>query len=289
MGGIDVVSRGSDRVFRFFVYLFLAAAGIICLFPMMYVIAVSLTPYKEYLRQGGVVFIPREITLQAYREFWAEPYLSKCFGVTVFITLAGTVLNVALTVLTAYPLAKKDLVFGKFFSLFALIPMLISGGMIPGYLVVKNLGLYDSVWAYMIPGLIVSYNLMLTRTFFSQVDAALSEAARIDGAGEIGILVRIILPVSKPILATLALMYGVSHWNEYFRSVMYIKSPQLRTLQAVLREVLNRSTDLAEEIVVPSRTLQMAGVMFAAAPIILVYPFFQKYFTQGMLLGSVKG
>lgn len=284
-----MVRRGSDRIFNFVVYIILGLAGLICLFPMMYVIAVSLTPYNEYLRQGGVVFIPHEITLQAYKEFWSEPYLAQCVEVTVFITIVGTLINVALTVLTAYPLAKKDLVFKKFFSLFVLIPMLISGGMIPGYLVVKNIGLYDSVWAYIIPGLIVSYNLMLTRTFFSQIDSALPEAARIDGAGEIGILVRIILPVSKPILATIALMYGVGHWNEYFRSVMYIKSPELRTLQAVLKEVLNRSTDLAEEIIVPSRTLQMAGVMFAAVPIIVVYPFLQKYFTQGMLLGSIKG
>ena len=284
-----MVRKGSDRVFRIFVYVALGLAGLICLFPMMYVIAVSLTPYNEYLRQGGVVFIPREITFQAYKEFWAEPYLVQCLGVTVFITIIGTIINVALTVLTAYPLAKKDLVFKKFFSLFVLIPMLISGGMIPGFLAVQNIGLYDSIWAYIIPGLIVSYNLMLTRTFFSRIDTALPEAARIDGASEMGILIRIVLPVSKPILATIALMYGVSHWNEYFRSVMYIKSPDLRTLQAVLREVLNRATNMAEEIIVPSRTLQMAGVMFAAVPIILVYPFLQKYFTQGMLLGSVKG
>lgn len=284
-----MVRKGSDKAFSIFVYILLTLAGVMCLFPMLYVVSVSLTPYEEYVRQNGIILFPKQITLDAYREFWNEPYLIDCFLVTVFTTVVGSAANVIFTVLMAYPLAKKDLVFRKFWALFALIPMLISGGMIPRYLVVKNCGLYDSIWAYIIPSLIFTYNLMLTRTFFEQIDSGLPEAARIDGASEWRILTQVIIPVSKPILATIALMYGVGHWNEYFKSKLFITSPDKRTIQAVLREVLDRSTDLSADVVVPSRTLQMAGVVFAAVPIICVYPFLQKYFTQGMMLGSIKG
>lgn len=289
MGGLDVVKRGSDSVFRLFVYVVLVLAGLVCLFPMMYVVSVSLTPYEEYLRQGGIVLIPRQITLLAYYEFWREPYLWDSFALTVGTTLIGTLFNILATALMAYPLSKPDLIFRKFFSLFALVPMLIGGGMIPTYLVVKSFGLLNTFWAYVVPGLIWSYVLLITRTFFAQIDPGLHESARIDGASEWTVLFRIILPVSTPILATIGLMYGVGHWNEYFASRLYASSPQMRTLQALLRDVLGRSTDLSADIIVPSRTLQMAGVVFSALPIILVYPFLQKYFTQGIMLGSIKG
>lgn len=289
MGGLHVVKQGSDRAFHLFVYFFLTLAGLVCLFPMMYVVSVSLTPYEEYLRQGGVILIPRKITLLAYQDFWREPYLWDSFILTVGATVFGTLFNVLATVLMAYPLSKPDLIFRKFFSLFALIPMLIGGGMIPTYLVVKSFGLVNTFWVYVIPGLIWSYVLLITRSFFSQIDAGLYESARIDGASEWTVLFRIILPVSTPILATIGLMYGVGHWNDYFTSRLYANAPQMRTLQHLLRDVLNRSTDLSADIIVPSRTLQMAGVVFSAIPIIVVYPFLQKYFTQGIMLGSIKG
>lgn len=290
MGGIDVVSRrGGDSLFQGLVYLLLVLAGIVCLFPMMYVVSVSLTPYEEYLRQGGVILFPRSITFDAYREFLREPYLWDSVAITVGSTIIGTFFNILVTVLMAYPLSKQDLILRRFFSLFALVPMLISGGMIPTYLVVKSMGLIDSFWAYVIPGLVWSYVLMITRTFFSQIDSGLHESARMDGASEWRVLFSIILPISTPILATIGLMYGVGHWNEYFASRLYANSPHMRTLQAVLRDVLDRSTDLAADVIVPSRTLQMAGVVFSALPIILVYPFLQRYFTQGIMLGSIKG
>lgn len=284
-----MVKYKSDRVYDVIVYTLLAIGGAVCLFPMLYVVSVSLTPYSEYLRRGGVVLIPRLITLEAYDAFLKEPYLADTFLVTVFITGVGSLVNVLITVLMAYPLSKPDLVFRKFFSLFALLPLLIGGGIIPTYLLVKAFGLIDSVWAYIIPGLVWPYNLLITRTFFARIDPALCESAKIDGASETLTLFRIILPVSLPIMATIGLMYGVGHWNQYFASIMYINSPNLRTLQALLREVLDRSTDLSAEVIVPSRTLQMAGVVLSAIPIIIVYPFLQKHFSQGIMLGSVKG
>lgn len=284
----QLVSTG-DRVFSGCVYGVLILFGLVCLFPMMYVISISLTPYEEYLRHGGMVFFPQKMTLDAYREFWNEPYLAECFTVTVLQTVLGTAVNIALTVLMAYPLAKADLVFRRFFTIFTLIPMLIGGGLIPTYLVVKSTGLTDSIWCYILPGAIWSYVLLITRAFFSQIDRSLHEAARIDGASEWTVLFKIVLPVSAPILATIGLMYGVGHWNEYFASIMYVNKPEMRTLQVVLREVLNRSTELSVDVVVPAKTLQMAGVVFASVPVIVVYPFLQKYFTQGIMLGAVKG
>ncbi len=284
-----MVSYRRDRVYNAVVYLLLGLIGLVCFFPMLYVVIVSLTPYNEYLRQGGVVLIPRQITLEAYSLFWQEPYVAQCFANTVLITVAGTAMNLAATVLMAYALSKKDLIGRRFWTFFCLIPMLISGGMVPTYLVVKDTGLLDTLWSLMIPALISPYTLLITRTFFSGIDQALHESARMDGAKEFRILFSIILPVSMPIMATIGLMYGVSHWNAYFNSILYISSSSRRTLQVVLREMLSRANKMESDVVVPTRTLQMAGVVVSAIPIIAVYPFLQKYFTQGIMLGSIKG
>lgn len=273
----------SDRAYNIAVYVILAIIGICCFFPMLYVVLVSLTPYEEYLRQGGIVFIPKKIIFSAYSMFWKEPYIVECFSTTVFITLVGSLLDIAVTVLMAYALSKKDLLFGKFFTFFCLIPMMIGGGIVPTYLIVKSTGLINSVWSLIVPTLISPYILLITRTFFSGIDNGLHESARIDGAKEFTVLFRIILPVSTPILATIGLMYGVNHWNTYFASLMYISEPTKRTLQVVLREMLNRAQSTDVEVEAPTRTLQMAGVVITALPIVLVYPFLQRYFTQGII------
>lgn len=289
MGGIDVVTYKRDKIYNLIIGLVLSLIGIVCLFPMLYVVVVSLTPYEEYLRQGGIVLIPRQLTFEAYGQFWQEPHVMSCFMNTVLISTVGTALNLLVTVLMAYALAKKDLLFGRFFTFFCLVPLLIGGGMIPTYLVVKNTGLTNSVWSLMIPQLVSPYTLLITRTFFAGVDQSLHESARIDGAKEFSILFRIILPVSAPILATIGLMYGVAHWNEYFGGLLYISDASKRTLQVVLREMLKRADSLDVDAAVPTRTLQMAGVVITAIPVIVVYPFLQKYFTQGIMLGAIKG
>ncbi len=284
-----MVKGRNEKIYQFFVATILIVIGVLCLFPMLYVVSVSLTPYEEYLRQSGVVLFPKKFTFEAYRQFWMEPYVLRCFINTVLISTFGTALNIIVTVLMAYALSKKDLVFGKFFTLFALIPLMISGGMIPTYLMVKNTGLLNSLAALVIPTLVAPYTLLITRSFFSSIDGSLFESARIDGAGEFRVLCSIALPVSMPIIATIGLMYGVAHWNEYFSSLMYNNDSAMRTLQVVLREMLNRANNMDAEIAVPTRTLQMAGVVVSAVPIIVVYPFLQKHFTQGIMLGAVKG
>jgi len=256
---------------------------------MLYVVSVSLTPYEEYLRQGGIVLFPAKVTFEAYVQFWKEPYIAQCFRNTVFITVFGTMCNVIVTVLMAYALSRKNLIFKRFFLFYCLIPLLITGGVVPTYLIVRNTGLLNSLSALIIPTLVSPYTLMITRTFFSNIDESMYESARIDGAGEFKILFVIILPISMPIIATIGLMYGVGHWNQYYASLMYISDSSKRTMQVVLREMLNRASRMESDIVVPTRTLQMAGVVVSAVPIILVYPFLQKYFTQGIMLGAIKG
>lgn len=279
----------SGRGYQVIINALLCLFGLICLLPMIYVVVVSFTPYDEYLRQGGVVLLPRSITLDAYAQFMAEPYVLECFANTVFISTVGTALNLFVTCLMAYALSKKQLVGRTFFTFFCLLPMLIGGGMVPTYLVVKNTGLIDNLWSLILPTLISPYVLLITRTFFGAIDESLHESARIDGAKEFRILFTIILPVSMPIIATISLIYAVEHWNEYLGSVLYISSSGKRTLQFVLREMFDRSKKMEADVVVASRTVQMAGVVISAVPIICVYPFLQKHFSQGIMLGSVKG
>ncbi|HHU79288.1 MAG TPA: carbohydrate ABC transporter permease [Clostridiales bacterium] len=284
-----MVTYSKNRIYNFSVNTILVLIGLICFFPMLYVVSVSLTPYEEYLRQGGIVLFPTQFTFEAYRQFWKEPYIMQCFNNTVFITVFGTMCNIFVTILMAYALSRKNLIFGKFFTFYCLTPLLITGGVVPTYLIVRNTGLLNSLSALIIPTLVSPYILLITRTFFANIDASLYESARIDGAGEFRILFFIILPVSLPIIATIGLMYGVAHWNQYFASLMYISDSAKRTLQVVLREMLNRASSMESDVVVPTRTLQMAGVVVSAVPIILVYPFLQKHFTQGIMLGAIKG
>lgn len=284
-----MVIKKQNRLYDLAVALLLIVIGLICFFPMAYIISVSLTPYEEYLRQGGIVLFPRQITFEAYAQFWKEPYVFECFSNTVFTTVLGTFCNIFVTCLMAYALSHKGLFMRRFFTVYCLIPMLISGGLVPTYLVVKNTGLINSLASLIIPSLVSPYILLITRSFFSGIDAGMYESARIDGAGEFRILFTIILPVSAPILATIGLMYGVGHWNQYFASLMYISDSGKRTLQVVLREMLSRASSMEADVAIPTRTLQMAGVVISAVPIIMVYPFLQRHFTQGIMLGAIKG
>lgn len=284
-----MVTYKTDRVYNAAISVILILIGLLCLLPVVYVLVVSMTPYEEYLRQGGIILFPRQITFEAYVQFWNEPFIVENFINTIFITTVGTACNMAVTVMMAYALSKKDLLCGKFFTFFCLVPLLISGGMIPTYIVVKNTGLVNSLWSLVLPTLVSPYILLITRTFFAGIDQSLHESARLDGAREFTVLVRIILPVSTPILATIGLMYGVDHWNEYFGSLLYISDANRKTLQVVLREMLKRANSLDVDNVIPTRALQMSGVVITAVPIIIVYPFLQKYFTQGIMLGAIKG
>ncbi|OGX60990.1 MAG: ABC transporter permease [Paenibacillus sp. RIFOXYA1_FULL_44_5] len=280
-----------ERFFEGTIYMVLLLLSVCFVFPLLYVLSVSLTPFSEVLKNGGFIIIPKHISFEAYALFLKDPTIPRAYGISFFVTIVGTLLNVMLTVLMAYPLSKKTLPGRSFLLILILFTMMFSGGIIPTYLIVKEVGLLNSVWSMILPSAVGTFSLLVTKTFFENIPEALIEAARIDGASESRVLSSIILPMSVPVVATISTFYGVMHWNEYFNAIMYITDSHLYPLQVVLRSILtsSMSSEINLEKTVPSTTLQMAGVILTALPIVVVYPFIQKYFTQGMLVGAVKG
>jgi len=201
------------------------------------------------------------------------------------------VINLALTILMAYPLSRKMLPGRQVFLLLVVFTMLFSGGLIPTYLVVKSLGLLDSVWSMILPNAVWSFNVLIMKSFFENLPEELFESARMDGAKEFRILMQMVVPLSVPSLLTVGLFYMVGHWNEFFQAIMYVTDRTLFPLQVIIRELLMLTQQPLEnaENMLPTETMQMASVVMASLPIIIIYPFIQKHFTKGMLLGSVKG
>lgn len=281
-----------DRIVNAIVYAALAVVGAAAVFPLLYVVSVSLTPYTEVLRNGGFVLVPKSITLEAYRHLLHDSDLPRAFGVTVFLTTVGTAINLALIMTLAYPLSRKAMPGRSFFLLYIFITMLFGGGLIPTYLVVKGLGLLNTVWAMIVPSAISTFHVLIMKSFFEHLPPELFDSARIDGAGETTILQRIVLPLSIPVVLTIALFNMVMHWNTFFAAILYVTDRELHPLQVVVRRMLlETSSDQISEVrqVVPTATLQMAAVVLVSLPMILVYPFIQKHFARGMLLGAIKG
>lgn len=286
-----MVMGKKERLYLFFVYSILTLTALSVIFPLLYVVSVSLTPYTEVLKNGGFTIIPSKINFNTYAAFLEDSKIPRSYLVTIFITVVGTFVNLLVTTLMAYPLSKKNMPLRNILLMLILFTMLFGGGIIPTYLIVKGTGLIDSVWAMIIPGSVATFYLLIMKTFFENMPESLDEAAKIDGASELRILWQIVLPLSMPIMATVGLFYSVSHWNEFFAAIIYISDNSLHPLQVILRGMLNQSElpELDFERVVPTESLQMAAVVLSTLPIVVVYPFIQKYFTQGAMLGSVKG
>ena len=302
MGGIAVVNAGRMRgtgkkrarleAFDVVTWVVLAAFGLLIAFPLYYVVALSFTSYTQYIKSAGFVLLPSPVSLDGYVQFLTNPAVPKAFGVTLYLTLFGTALNILTTAMFAYPLSRREMPCRKFFTLFALFPMLFSGGLIPTFYVVRQTGIMNTTWAMILPYLISIYDMTIVRSFFQSLDDSYVEAARIDGAGEMTILFRVIMPLSKPVLATVILMYGVGHWNCFFPALYYVRNADLQPLQVVLRGILNEAQSTLEvnpDVTAASQAMKQAAVVLSALPVVIVYPFLQKYFTQGMMLGGVKG
>lgn len=275
------------------VYFILVVLSVLCLFPFLYVVAVSLTPESEVLRKG-VVIIPETVTWAGYREVFFSQGIGQAYKVTLFRTLVGTALNMLFTVIAAYPLSKKYLPGRGPFLMFIVFTMMFSGGLIPSYLLIRSLHLLDTPWVLVVPHLISAFNLVIIKGFFEQLPGEIEESARVDGASEMQSLWKIILPLSMPVMATVSLFYAVGHWNSYFDAIVYINKTSLMPLQVVLRNILlnvqSQSADVgAGTEHVSTIALQMAAVVVTTVPILVVYPFLQKHFTKGVLLGSIKG
>lgn len=285
-----MVKGRSEAVFDWAVNSILVIIGLICIIPLLYVFSVSLTPFAEVLKSGGFIIIPQHITFDAYKEIFRQASIMRSFWITIELTVIGTSINMVLTILLAYPLSRKNLPGRSFFLLFIVFTMLFSGGMIPTYIVVKDLGLTNTIWSLILPQAVWTFNTLVMKSFFESVPEEMFTSARIDGAGEFTILVRILLPLSVPVIMTVMLFYLVMHWNEFFQAILYISDSRLNPLQVVVRQLLTMSNAIDNpDVMIPTQTLQSAVVIFASLPVIIVYPFIQKYFTKGMMLGAIKG
>ncbi|TVY08105.1 carbohydrate ABC transporter permease [Paenibacillus cremeus] len=286
----------SSRLLDGMNYLLLLLVAAVCVLPFLYILAASLTDPQELI-QKGFILIPHKFSLVGFKYILSTDIILSSLSVSIGVTVLGTLANLFFTALMAYPLAQKDLMGVSIIMKLVVFSMLFGGGMIPTYLIVKATGLLDNPAALIVPGLISAFNLIIMRSFFQQLPDGLEEAARIDGCSDPGILFRIVLPLSAPVLASLALFYAVGHWNSYFNAVLYINDNTFWPIQVWLRQIvilsqggIGDSTQFGDDFVAPpAETIKMAVIVITTLPILVVYPFLQKHFAKGALLGSVKG
>ena len=290
-------SLGS-KIFDSFNFTLLTIFGLAALVPFIYIILSSLTSTQEYLSKS-FVFIPMRPSLEGYRYIFTTGVITRAVFNSIYITVVGTAFNLLFTTLLAYSLSKSYLVGRRFLMMYVIFPMVFSGGMIPTFLVVKGLGLINSLWALILVSLINPFNLIIIRNFFQKLPSELEDAARIDGCGDLSIFFRILLPLSKPVLATFTIFYAVGHWNGYFNALLYLNSVHLWPVQVWLRQVVITAGGQmgigymgdfgADHALPPTHVIKMGVIVVSTLPILVVYPFLQKHFVKGALLGSIKG
>ncbi len=284
-------ARGKNLSFAFTVYSLLGLSLLAVLLPFLYVIASSFATEHEMMSRGFFL-IPREWTIEAYGYLISNANFVRSFKNAVTITVYGTAINIVLTALMAYGLSKSWLKGRRALNFMVMFTMIFSGGIIPTYLVVKELGLLNSYWAIFLTNGIAPFSLIVMRTFFQNIPAEMEEAGRIDGCSEMAILLRIVLPLSLPAVATFTLFYAVFNWNTYFHAILFLNDSDAWPLQVFLRQMLIVSDASLEPDAGGYRytaAVKMAAVLLTALPLLVMYPFLQKFFNKGMLLGSVKG
>ncbi len=290
-----------DRVVSVVTYTIVIVLCLLILLPCLNVLALSFNDGKDAAR-GGVYFWPRAFTLDNYREVFNDGSIINAYKITIARTLLGTFLSLAVICFAAFALNQRELP-GRKFLIFAItFTMLFGGGTIPTYIQYNELGLLDTFWVYIVPSLVSVTYLMMVRSYFDGLPYTLQEAARLDGCGYFSILFRIMLPLSKPVLAVIGLYTAVNHWNDWFAGAFYMTSDKLWPVQTVLQQMLSRAMSAssqqtenitaaiaASQSTVTSDALKMAAVVITTAPILCVYPFVQKYFAKGTLIGAIKG
>ena len=286
-----------DRLFLAGVYLFLTIIFLLVFYPLIYVFSSSLSSPLA-VSSGRVWLWPVDFSLRGYQVTLDSPQIVTGYANSLYYTFFGTLISVVLTVLLAYPLSRRTLVGRNGIMLFVTFTMIFSGGLIPTYLVVKELGMLNTRWALLIPQAVAAWQVIIARTFFQvNIPDELAEAAALDGCSDLRFLWSVVLPLSKPILAVLVLMYAVGQWNAYFDALLYLKSADLQPLQLVLRSILilNTSTSGTMDAVTMAERQQMADllkyslIVVGSLPVLIIYPFAQRYFVRGMLIGSIKG
>jgi ABC-type sugar transport system, permease component len=285
------------RAFTVFNYLLLSLIAFACLYPFYYVVVASISNPEALMKHQGLLWHPlKELTLDGYRLVFSNRLVLSGFNNTFFVLFIGLIFNLVLTVIGAYVLSLKDLMLRKPLTILVIVTMYFSGGMIPTFLNIRELGMLDSRWALIVPGAITTSNLIIMRSAFLSIPDSLPEAARIDGATHIQTLFNVMLPLVKATLAVMVLYYGVAHWNSWFNASIYLRTPSKFPLQLVLRNILveNQTSDMMQDIEA-ARTPQVqvlikyALIVVSNIPIICIYPFLQKFFQKGVMIGAVKG
>ncbi len=302
VGGTGVKGKNtkllrSDKTFDFFVGLFGILIILLVLVPLIFVLAASLSD-PDLVLKGKVLLWPRGLTLKAYSMVFQNKDIWRGFFNTLFYATAGTTISVILTILAAYPLSRKNLKGRNFIMMGILFTMYFSGGMVPTYLLVRDLGMYNTIWAILIPGALSTYNLIVAKTFFeNSIPEELYESARLDGCGNITMLLKIVLPLSKAIMAVLVIYYAVDIWNAYFDALIYLKDAAKHPLQIILRNILllgqteqmgTNDAGMAEKIKM-AEAIKYSAIVISSIPMLILYPFVQKYFVKGVMIGAVKG
>lgn len=267
----------------------------ITVYPFYYVFMLSFNEGID-ASLGGIYWFPREFTLSNYNKFFTDWKWVRALGITFARTITGTILGVLFTTLVSYALSFKDLIGRRYYMIFIIVCMYFSGGIIPYYTLLREIKLIDTFWVYIIPGMLNLFYITIGRTFFEGIPASLRESAKTDGASELRIFARIIIPISKPFMATLALFVGVAHWNNWYDSTFFIKTKTLRTLPYLMMEIINQyqnpsgdvNAALYQSTTTTSLSVQLAAMVVSVVPIIFIYPLLQKYFVTGMMVGAVK-
>ncbi|ONI40500.1 ABC transporter permease [Candidatus Epulonipiscium fishelsonii] len=296
MANNKIKQSTGEKVFTVFNYMFFIILSLVMIYPFWHVVMSSLSS-ADAAMQGGIFLWPREFTIDTYEQVFKNRSIFTGYVTTLMVTVVGTVLGTFFTATTAYALSKKEMPFSGIFLFLVVFTMLFSGGMIPNYLLIKDLGLINNRWSLILPGLISAYNVIIMKSYFQSIPSSLEESAKIDGANEVIIFLKIILPLSKATVATIALFMAVGYWNDYFSTVLYINDQDKWALQAVLRYMLtntnqamqNAGVSVVAATNVTATTIKSASIVVATVPILIVYPFVQKYFVKGVMIGGVKG
>lgn len=287
------------RYSAFDIVLGICMLGVIFItFYPIYYVAINSISDGRLVMKGAITIIPRGINFETYKFMMQDTIFWRAYGNTVIYTLLGTVINLFMTALCAYPLSVDRFQAKRLFTIMITFTMFFNGGMIPRFLVINSLGMIDTIWAVVLPGAISTWNMLIMRNNFKGIPDSLKEAAHLDGVNDIGLLFRIVLPLSMPIIATLTVFYAVAHWNSYFNALIYLNSAAKFPVQLIIRAMtiegnmtgaVVEASATGSEVVFADSALKYSAIMLTVLPIITVYPFAQKYFTKGVLVGSVKG
>ena len=288
----------SEKLFNGIVNVILGICGLLALYPLIFVVSASISD-PTAVNSGKVVLWPVGFNIKGYKAILKSKWITTGYRNSLFYTVAGTAINVSATLMAGYALSRKDLYGRKLITLFMMFTMWFNGGIITTYLVVNKIGLYNKWYTLIVMGLISVYNVIITRSFMSgSIPLELQEADRIDGCSDFQIFGRLILPLSKPVIAILCLYYGLGHWNSYFNALIYLKDKNLQPLQIFLREILvqneavNMSSDALDTMIeraMMAQTMKYSLIVVASLPMLIIYPFLQKFFVKGVMIGSVKG